>query len=176
MAKDEQKPTPPAEPPPAATATPLTVEALLAVVRELVTANRMDAAAVAEVATKAGADVFEKLSGQWWDIRAYPNVSAFNPQGEKANPRPDIHGEIFWLGYMLHKDELTATEIDWINKLQPGIYHNGQWMVMNLLPGVTTARKLLVLFPCREEDSRANLPRSMSEMLREMVEGVPALI
>lgn len=174
MAKDEQKPTPPAEQP--AQSAPITINDLLALVREMVSANRMDAAAVAEVATKAGADVFEKLSGQWWDIGKYPGVSVFNPLGEKHTPRPELVGHVFWLGYLLHKDELTKAEIDLVNQLRPGLYHNGQWMVMNLRPGVANTQELLVLFPCKDPDVRANLPRSMTEMLREMVEGVPALI
>lgn len=176
MAKDEQKPPTPAEAAPAQTAPGLTRDDLLAVVRELVAGNRLDASAIAEVATKAGADVFEKLSGQWWDVRQYPGISAFNPLGEKNHPRPELVGKVFWLGYLLHKDELTKAEIDYINQLQPGLYHNGTWTVMNLRPGVANTQELLVLFPCKDPDVRANLPRSMTEMLREMVEGVPALV
>jgi hypothetical protein len=175
MAKDEQK-APPTQETPAPTAPGLTRDDLLAVVRELVSAGRLDAAAIAEVATKAGADVFEKLSGQWWDVRQYPGISVFNPLGEKNAPRPELVGKVFWLGYLLHKDELTAPEIELVNQLQPGIYHNGSWSVVNLRPGVANTQELLVLFPCKDPDARANLPRSMTEMLREMVEGVPALV
>lgn len=176
MAKDESKPPTSADAQPAPTAPGLSREDLLAVVRELVNGNRLDAAAIAEVATKAGADVFEKLSGQWWDVRTYPGISAFNPLGEKEHPRPELVGKVYWLGYLLHKEELTKAEIDFVNQLQPGLYHNGSWTVMNLRPGVANTQELLVLFPCKDPDVRANLPRSMTEMLREMVEGVPALI
>jgi hypothetical protein len=175
MAKDEQKP-PTTQETPALTAPGLTRDDLLAVVRELVAGNRLDASAIAEVATKAGADVFEKLSGQWWDIGKYPGISAFNPLGEKNHPRPELVGKVFWLGYLLNKNELTKAEIDYVNQLQPGLYHDGHWTVMNLRPGVSNTQELLVLFPCKDPDARANLPRSMTEMLREMVEGVPALI
>src|ERR1041385_2879316 len=175
MAKDEQK-APPTQETPVPTAPGLTRDDLLAVVRELVAGNRLDASAIAEVATKAGADVFEKLSGQWWDVRQYPGISVFNPLGEKNHPRRELVGKVFWLGYLLHKDELTAPEIELVNQLQPGIYHNGSWSVINLRPGVANTQELLVLFPCKDPDARANLPRSMTEMLREMVEGVPALV
>lgn len=179
MAKDEPKP--PASEAPAPSA-PVTMNDLLALVRELVAGNRLDTAAIADIvqgaakaSADAAADVFEKTSGQWWDLRKFPQVSAFNKAGEKDHPKDDLRGEIFWVGYRLHKDELTPTEIGLLNRLQPGAYHAGEWIVRDLLPDVPNTRKLLVLFPCKDEASRLALPPSMTRMLREMVEGIPAL-
>lgn len=177
MAKDEQKPAELTT-----TGTPMTQEQFLAAIRELVQAQQLDAQAIASIAAKAAGDVFEKTNGQFWDIRNYPGVSVFNPDGEKNHPRPEINGEVFWLGYLLHKDEQTREEIELINQIQPGIYNgagaepHSPWLVMNLLPGVQGKRKLLVLFPCKDETDRANLPNrrarggdtAMCDMLREM--------
>jgi hypothetical protein len=171
MSKEEQKPAPPAPEPPA-----VTIQDVLALVREMFAANQLNAASIAEMQAKANAEVFDKLQGTWWDVTKFPGVSAFNRQGDKANPRPELLGEIFWCGYLLHKDELTHEEINLLNQLQPGIYHDGKWLVMNLEPGVPNARRLLVAFPCKGTDALATLPRSMKEMLVEMVTGEPALV
>lgn len=152
---------------------PLSREDLLAVVRELVAANALTADKIIEISQKAAMDAYERGSGKFWDITKFPAISAFNKTGDKAAPRTEVLGEIFWIGYMLQKDELTEQEIGLLNRLESGRYHGGQWAVIDLALGVKGQRKLLVIFPCSDEDQRASLPRSMTEMLTEMVEGVP---
>lgn len=140
---------------------PVTIDQLLAVVREMVQANTLSADAVREIATKATIDAYDRTSGKNWDEKLYPRISHFNPQGDKANPRPEIVGEVFWLGHLLQKDELTAAEIHAINAIEPGAYGpDGSWIVRNLHPGVDREkRKLLVIFPCTDETARASLPQ-----------------
>lgn len=140
---------------------PVTIDQLLAVVREMVQANTLSADKVREIATAATVDAYDKTSGKFWDEREYPRISAFNPQGDKAHPRPEIVGEVFWLGHLLQRDELTAAEITAINRIEPGSYGpDGAWIVRNLHPGVDREkRKLLVVFPCTDETARASLPQ-----------------
>lgn len=142
---------------------PVTIDQLLAVVREMVQANTLSADAVREIATKATVDTYDRTSGKNWDEKLYPRISHFNPLGDKAHPRPELVGEVFWLGHLLQKDELTTAEIHAINAIEPGIYttpQGDQWVVRDLQPGRERAkRKLLVVFPCSDDDARARLPQ-----------------
>jgi hypothetical protein len=126
------------------------------------------AAEVAQAMAKAQIEAADFLADRDRKERRGPNVSAFNPRGEREHPRPDIQGDIFWLGTKLHKEELTEAEITLLNRLTPGLYHGGQWKVEDKAPG-TGARHLLVWFPNEETDDRANLPPTMIAMLEEMV-------
>src|SRR5690349_17835207 len=127
MAKDDPKSDP---------AAAVTTEQLLAVVRELIAAHALTPDKIREIASASTADAFERASGKFWNLANYPAISAFNPKGEKDAPRPDILGEVFWLGFLLQKEELTPAEIALVNQLEPGHYHDGQWVVKDLQPGV----------------------------------------
>lgn len=151
----------PKEPNDTPASAPVTIDQLLAVVREMVAANSLTADKVREIATAATVDAYDRTSGKNWDEKLYPRVSAFNPAGDKANPRPEIVGEVFWVGSLLQKDELTPGEITLLNQIEPGAYGpDGSWVVRDLHPGRDRAkRKLLVLFPCTDETARAALPQ-----------------
>lgn len=129
------------------------------------------AAEVAQAMAKAQIEAADFLADRDRKERNGPNVSVFNPLGEREHPRPRIAGEIFWLGTKLHEDELTATEIGLLNRLKPGLYHGGQWKVTDQAQG-TGARNLLVWFPNETDDDRSNLTPNgggMVAMLEEMV-------
>lgn len=179
MAKDDSKPAP-AE-------APISRDELLAVVQALVASNALTADKVREIATSATLDAAEKASGKFWDERNYPRVSVFNPLGDKDHPRDQIVGEVFWLGHLLQRDELTQNEIALLNALEPGIYGpNGDWIVRDLAPGLRdrAKRRLLVIFPCTDEAARARLPQGdflgrksgMEQMLEYMTQGLPAAV
>ncbi len=114
-------------------------------------------------------------------LKSFKNRSVFNPYAEDCRPRPEIKGEIAWLGTPCLRAEQTREEIELLNQLQPGLYHNGEWKVIDQTPGVKGSRKLLVMFPCMDPDQRAALPggytdpqtgrfvTGMEQMLREMV-------
>jgi len=140
----------------------VTTEQLLAVVREMIAANTMTPDKVREIATAATIDAYDKTSGKFWDIRNYPKVSDFNPQGDLEHPRGTLLGEVFWFGYKLSETELTPREIELINALEPGLYGpDGTWVVKDLQPGVRdrAKRRILVVAPCKDEDTRARLPQ-----------------
>jgi hypothetical protein len=107
-----------------------------------------------------------------------PLISAFNPEGELANPRPPLIGTYFWLNTRLDASELTREEIELLNVLKPGVYGEyGAWVVENLSPGMgrPADKKIQITFPNKDADHRATLP-SMVEMLRRMVREQDALI
>lgn len=52
---------------------------------------------------------------------SHPDVSAFNPLGERDHPRPRfIARKVYQNGYELWWEQLTTEEIELINKLPPG--------------------------------------------------------
>ena len=126
------------------------------------------AAEVAQAMAKAQIEAADFLADRERKERNGPNVSVFNPKGERDHPRPELVGDIFYLGTKLHKEELTEAEIHLLNLLKPGLYHGGQWKVTDQAQG-TGARSLLIWFPNEEPDDRNNLPPSMVAMLEEMV-------
>jgi len=157
----------------------LNLQQLADLVKSLNQSGSLDAAAISEIAAKAATQASETLKDQWWDERKYPAISNFNPLGDKAHPRPELNGDIYWAGYLLRGDELTHAEIDLVNQLRPGAYEirarDGQdlpFVVRDLDPGSKNSRRLLVLFPCTTADQRHALP-SMVEMLQQIV-AVPA--
>lgn len=135
-------------------------------------------ASLADTLTKGIADAFERMEGKFrdrdgnWNIANYPARSVFNPLGDNAEvgglPRPHLEGDVFWVGTPMDEREMTREEIELANQIEPGIYHGGQWKVINLAPG-QHKRALLVVFPCAEPDARGSLP-TMAAMLREMVD------
>jgi len=155
----------------------ITRDELLALVKEIITAQG-SAEAIAtkvagEVAAQVASDIYDRMEGKNqhgdWNIANYPGRSVFNPDGDHPtlNPRPEIVGHVFWVGTLMDAREHTHAEIELINALRPGRYHGGAWRVVDLAPGQTGTRKLLVLFPCADPDLRSGLP-TMVDMLREM--------
>jgi hypothetical protein len=160
MAKDEpQKPQAAA---PALGEQPITRDELFTLVQALVANQSLTADKVREIATQATLDAYDKTSGKNWDIKNYPKISQFNPLGEKDHPRDRLVGEVFWLGFKLSEAELTQGEIALINQIEPGLYGpDGTWVVKDMQPGTTdrSKRKLLVIFPNKDEDARSRLPQ-----------------
>ena len=100
----------------------LNMAQLVELVQSMAKANMLDAEAISTIAAKAATTASETLKDQWWNEAKYPNISAFNPAGEKAHPRPELKGDVYWAGYLLRGDELTREEIDLLNQVQPGSY------------------------------------------------------
>jgi hypothetical protein len=162
-----------------AAAVPLTVDDLAKLLPTLVQATvaavqsqqpQHDVTAIQQAAASAAAEMFERGTGTIKQNPDYPGISAFNRDGEFKNPRPSLNGHVFWVGTPLHASELTREEIELVNALVPGEYHDGMWVVRDLAPGVKNPehRRLSVEFQCRDNDQRQDLPKFV-EMLREMV-------
>jgi hypothetical protein len=156
------------------------LDAIKMVVGSQRTAEEIATNVAREVASDVASAVFERMEGKTrhgdWNIARFPDRSVFNPQGENAelNPRPELQGEIFWVGTPMDEREMSREEIALANQLRPGIYHGGQWKVIDLAPG-QGKRALLVVFPCVEPDQRSSLP-SMVNMLREMTADAAAAV
>lgn len=151
----------------------MTFEQLLQLVRTAASAGTMDAEAIAAIAAKASANAAELLHPTK-DI-PYHGKSPFNPEGELANPLPELRGDIYWAGYLLRGDELKREEIELLNQMEPGDYEirsrsgtDLPFKVRNLDPGSKDSRRLLVLFPCTTADQRHDVP-TMIEMLTQVL-------
>lgn len=103
----------------------------------------------------------------------HPGVSAYNPLGDVAHPRPDLKCRMFWIGYQLEKDSLTREEIDLLNLIDetgkvPFTRADGSRDEL-VITGERNAmggwERLEFMFPARGE-KKHNLP-SMTSMLRE---------
>jgi hypothetical protein len=149
------------------------LDAIKLIVGSQRTAEEIATSVAREVASDVAASVFDRMEGKTrhgdWNIANFPERSVFNPQGDHPSlglPRPELDGEVFWVGTPMDEREMSREEIEAANAIRPGVYHNGQWKVINLAPGMNK-RALLVVFPCVEPDQRSSLP-SMLAMLREM--------
>ena len=158
----------------------LNMSQLVDLVQSLAKANALDAEAISSIAATAATKASETLKDQWWNEAKYPAISAFNPDGDKANPRPELNGDIYWAGYLYRGDELTREEINLLNQMHPGNFSirdrggaNQPFIVKDLDPGVRGSRRLLILFPCTDTDQRHNLP-TMVEMLTQVLQPVAA--
>ena len=157
----------------------LNMQQLVELVKSMAAANTLDVDAIASITAKAAVASAEMLHPT--KEHAYPGISAFNPEGELKNPRPELQGDIYWVGYLLRGDELTRSEIELINRLQPGDYEvvarpGGSlvpFRVRDLDPGSRDTRRLLVLFPCTTADQRSEY-LSMSDLLTQIVTPVAA--
>ena len=156
----------------------LNMQELVELVKSMAAANTLDVDAIAAITAKAAVASAEMIHPT--KEHPYPGISAFNPEGELKNPRPELKGDIFWTGYLLRGDELTRKEIDLLNQLQPGDYEVGRggegmvpFRVRNLDPGSRDSRRLLVLFPCTTQDQRSELP-TMVEMLTQVLQPTAA--
>jgi hypothetical protein len=162
--------TPAADTPPVDGSTPITLT--FDQLKELLGSGGGNTAAVAALTAQLHADGVLKQNPN------PPLQSAFNPEGELANPRPPLIGTYFWLNTRLQAEELTREEITLLNALKPGVYGEyGAWVVENLSPGMGRAedKKLQITFPNKDADHRAALP-SMVDMLRRMVREQYALV
>jgi len=169
-----------------APASTLTRDELLDIVKQIVgaqqTAEAIASKVAAEVAAQVASSVFDRMEGKNqfgdWNIKNYHARSVFNPKGDHPElglPRPELDGHVFWVGTLMDSREMTHEEIELTNKLVPGRFHGGAWRVVDLAPGQTGTRALLVIFPCAEPDQRAALP-DMVTMLREMTATAPVAV
>lgn len=105
----------------------------------------------------------------------HPDVSAFNPMGERDHPRPKLRRKTFWAGKELHLDELTVDEITLFNQVEHTVEaRNGAWRAEVKRTASDGTSELHVLFPSKTTDDRMDLP-SMALMMRELLGGTKAV-
>jgi hypothetical protein len=101
----------------------------------------------------------------------HPDVSAFNPEGERDHPRPQLKRKTFWIGVPLQRDELTKDEIDLFNRIDhPMEARNGTWKAELRNSGT----ELHITFPNATVDERMDLP-SMKVLMHELIGGSRAV-
>jgi hypothetical protein len=108
-----------------------------------------------------------------------PEVSTYNPRGERDHPRPAlVAGRVTQNGVILDRDTLTWEEIEAINALTPGEFRiaksNGSKITMTVahvrgLDGVKLER-LEMHWPCKGDDHRYD-HRSLFDYCVDAVEG-----
>lgn len=102
-----------------------------------------------------------------------PMISHYNPLGDRDNPRPELRCETLWVGYRLHKDNMTREEIELTNRLQPGKYlvtkADGRRIAFTVTPKFNEANdleKISIHYPCKSSEDRSN-HLSMVSYMRE---------
>ena len=116
------------------------------------------------------------------EIEFHPGISVYShPEGDKAHPKEPLKCQVFWVGFPLELETLTTEEAELANQLVSHTAMRGeakytvtrtdgtpmQVDVTCDTDNLNQIRKLMIMFPCRDEQ-RHNLP-SMANMLREML-------
>jgi len=111
------------------------------------------------------------------EVESCPQISVFNPRGERDHPRPDLKCEMFLGPYVLEKQTLLVKEIEYLNLLEPGSYEvtkgDGTIVPFVVIPKFRldgrSIERLTISFPCADDDQKQNYPPFV-QMLREVVE------
>jgi hypothetical protein len=109
----------------------------------------------------------------------HPDISVFNPRGERDHPRPRLMCEMFLGPYPLERDVLTWRELELLNQLEPGLYDitkaDGSVVPFHVIPRLRadgrTVERLTIAFPCADDDQKQNFP-PFATMLREVVDQI----
>ena len=105
----------------------------------------------------------------------HPDVSAFNPEGERDHPKPKLRRKTFWAGQELHQEELTPAEIDEFNAVEHSLEaRNGAWRAELRRTAKSGESELHVVFPCANVDDRMELP-GMLLMMKELLGGAKSV-
>lgn len=138
------------------------------------------ARANAEALSSAMADHHRKTDPTVREME-YPAISPLNPLGEREHPRPEIDGEVFFVGWRMDAKAHTLEEIELINQVKPGVFYvkgmTGDQVrvdVIDMEPGLEGHRKLFIRLPHTTPDERARLPHSLVSLLGQCVEQAKA--
>lgn len=107
----------------------------------------------------------------------HPDVSAFNPEGERDHPRPALRRKTFMSpGMELVANELTVKEIEILNAIEhPLEARNGSWRAELKRTATDGTQELHIVVPCNTMDERMDLPKSLELILMELVGGTKAV-
>lgn len=111
-----------------------------------------------------------------------PEISVFNPLGERDNPRPELKCKMFWLGHKLTKDVLTREEIEALNAMEPGHYRvtksDNRKISFDVQAREDNGGKLEQLtfhFPCKNTEDRQNHNPMLSYLLEAQGKLTPSV-
>ncbi len=110
------------------------------------------------------------------EVERHPDISDFNPLGERDHPRPRLLNKVIFGGMELHEDELKVGEIELFNKFTHScVARNGAWKA-DLTPSVKGGKgELKISLPIATTDDRMELPNGMSLILAELLGGEKAV-
>jgi hypothetical protein len=106
----------------------------------------------------------------------HPDISDFNPKGERDHPRPRLSHKVIFCGMELHEDELKVGEIELFNRFTHScLARNGSWRA-EVKPAVKGGKgELHIIIPVATTDDRMELPNGMSLILTELLGGTRAV-
>lgn len=105
----------------------------------------------------------------------HPHISVFShPEGDiaaaKAGKVKKLECETLWVGYPLEVEQLTPTEVDLLNEIQPGDYMftradetRTSMSVVGERDNAGRMNRKLITFSCRGDDSK-NLPSMVLQL------------
>ena len=104
----------------------------------------------------------------------HPDVSAFNPLGERDHPRPALKfKKVYWANVVMHPSELRREEIELFNSVEHNLEaRNGTWKAEIKKNGGES--ELWITFPFDSIDNRMDLP-SMEVLMMELLGGTRAV-
>jgi hypothetical protein len=98
-----------------------------------------------------------------------PKTSVFNPSG---GPRPRLKRETIFCGAPQEEGNLKNEEIELLNQVEPGFYHQGKWEVRRTVTG-TGKETIDIRLPVAEVDDRMEIPHTLTLTIQEILrEGV----
>jgi hypothetical protein len=111
------------------------------------------------------------------DNEVHPDISVYNPLGERDHPRPPLKCPMFLGPYPLEEQTLLSKEITYLNQLEPGNYEvtksDGTTVPFTVIPRFRldgrTVETITISFPCADDDQKQNYPPFV-QMLKEVVE------
>jgi hypothetical protein len=102
-----------------------------------------------------------------------PDISTYNPRGERDFPRPELVCRMIYVGFKLAKEALTVEEIELLNQMKAGDYRvtksDGKtipFLVTAKLDAAGRREMLTFHFPCKTTEDRHN-HQPMAVYLRE---------
>lgn len=106
----------------------------------------------------------------------HPDVSVFNPKGERDNPRPKLAHKVLFCGMELDEEELTLGEIELFNRFTHScVARNGSWRA-EFKPNAKGGKaELTIAIPVATADDRMDLPNGISLILSELLGGEKAV-
>jgi hypothetical protein len=110
------------------------------------------------------------------EVERAPDISAFNPKGERDHPRPKLIHKVLFAGMELDAEELTLGEIELLNRFTHScVARNGAWRA-DVKPGIKGGKgELTISIPVATTDDRMELPNGLSLILTELLGGAKAV-
>jgi hypothetical protein len=142
--------------------------------QEVVSQDERDArlaSTIAKAVADATVQVNERLNPH--EARFPKPHSPFNPEGLAV--RPKLTRKCYFAGGEMKPKTLTNAEINLLNKItRPGVFNKGKWRV-RLQEDSGGTQRMFIDVPTKSIDDRMALPRSITELLNQILAEQAAL-